>query len=384
MTGPRQPVALLIAFSPGTEKAGEAMRCRALYEALGRDGHCQVVAIRCDQRSQCKELCAVTGGQLTGATVSSWYFTHNYCDDRADQIAQELVVAGVRTVVCTGLLTHRYAIRLSRYKELCVIYDMHNIELPLRRDMLTWSREADVKFRFDSNMELLREWEGSAIGAADQVWTCSVADAMLLRQTYPEHASKEIYVVPNVVQVTAEPPYPVLAPSRITFTGHLGWYPNVLAAHCLINEIAPALRRLGCDVPIVIAGSSPRQEILEAAADSAANVRVIADPETTADLIAGSIMTVPLTIGGGTRLKVLEAFAMGAPVVSTSKGVEGLDLMPSTHYAEAEEPEEFALSIAEMLADEPGRAKMVAAAWRIVSESYSIEALRKALIDILD
>jgi len=359
------------------------MRGRALSRALGGDGHCQVVNIRCDQRSQCKAMCAVTGGHPPNAESRNWYFTHNYCDDHADRIAQELIATGVRTVICTGFLTHRYAIRLSKRKELRVIYDMHNIELPLRRDMLTWSRESDVKFSRDSNIELLREGESAAIGAADQIWTCSVTDAGLLRETYPEYAAKEIYVVSNAVEVTAEPPHPAPAPSRITFTGHLGWYPNVIAAHFLISEVAPVLRRLGCDIPIVIAGSSPQQEILRAAADSTANVHMIANPETTADLITGSVMAIPLTIGGGTRLKALEAFAMGAPVVSTSKGVEGLDLRPSTHYVEAGPPEEFARSIAELLADEQCRTEMVLAAWRIVSERYSIEALRKGLSAIL-
>lgn len=378
MTNSKQPVALLIPLSLSKEKAGGAMRCRAISEALG---HCQVIGIRCDRRSACGTICVATGGHPPSLGARN-YFTYNYCDGHADQIARELITAGVRTVICSTLLTHRYAVRLSEYAELRVIYDMHNIEFPLRREILAWSGVSDVKYPFTGD-DLIRNAENAAIGAANQIWTCSAADAQLLRETYPEHSAKEICVVPNVVEVTEEPPRPAPVPSRIAFTGHLSWYPNVIAARYLINEIAPALRGRGCDIPIVIAGSSPQDEILEAAADSVPNVHVIADPEATASLISGSVMTIPLTIGGGTRLKVLEAFALGAPVVSTAKGVEGLDLQRSVHYAEADKPEEFAASIAELLSDEQGRTEMVSAAWRIACDRYSVEALRKRLSTIL-
>ena len=64
-------------------------------------------------------------------------------------------------------------------------------------------------------------------------------------------------------------------------------------------------------------------------------------PDVRPYFAAASVMPVPLSAGGGTRLKVLEAFASGVPVVSTAKGVEGLGLVAEQHYLQAEDPDEF-------------------------------------------
>jgi glycosyltransferase involved in cell wall biosynthesis len=89
----------------------------------------------------------------------------------------------------------------------------------------------------------------------------------------------------------------------------------------------------------------------------------------------------PLTAGGGSRLKVLEAFAAGVPVLSSAKGVEGLDVTNGTHYLAAETNEGFADAAAFLLANRSLMAALRSQAFSLVSKEYSIDSLTRRLAD---
>ena len=97
------------------------------------------------------------------------------------------------------------------------------------------------------------------------------------------------------------------------------------------------------------------------------------------DVIAGSVMAVPLTVGSGSRFKILEGFALGAPVVSTAKGMEGLAASPGEHYLPAETPAEFAAAILGLVRSRRRRDALTSAAWRLVRDRYSVPALSDTL-----
>jgi glycosyltransferase involved in cell wall biosynthesis len=91
------------------------------------------------------------------------------------------------------------------------------------------------------------------------------------------------------------------------------------------------------------------------------------------------VLLVPLTLGGGSRLKILEGFALRAPVVSTAKGVEGLDVTDGVHYLRAETPAGFVDALGRVLDDERLRTRLVESAADLVRERYSVPALRACL-----
>jgi glycosyltransferase involved in cell wall biosynthesis len=97
--------------------------------------------------------------------------------------------------------------------------------------------------------------------------------------------------------------------------------------------------------------------------------------------IAGSIAcVVPLRLGGGTRLKVLQAMALGVPVVSTPKGVEGLDVDAGEHVLVGRAPGQLAANVLRLLAEPALAARLSAAAHARVCQSYSWDAI----VDSLD
>jgi len=124
------------------------------------------------------------------------------------------------------------------------------------------------------------------------------------------------------------------------------------------------------DVHLYIVGQSPHRRVLRLADDPAVTVTGYVDD--VRPYIAGAcVYVVPLRIGGGTRLKVLEAMSMGKPIVSTSLGCEGFEgLVPGRELSLADTPEEFAQRVIELLSDVSRRERLGRAARRFVEEQY--------------
>jgi glycosyltransferase involved in cell wall biosynthesis len=157
----------------------------------------------------------------------------------------------------------------------------------------------------------------------------------------------------------------------------MDYYPNLVAARTVVDEIGPALLAAGRTLPVVVCGAALREWL--APDGLSPNVHLISDPPSTAPLIAGGVLLVPLTLGGGSRLKILEGFALRAPVVSSAKGVEGLDVTAGVHYLRADTPAEFVDALGRVLDDERLRTRLVESAAQLVHDRYSLPALRSCL-----
>ena len=118
------------------------------------------------------------------------------------------------------------------------------------------------------------------------------------------------------------------APGRIVFTGAMDWYPNEDGVTHFIETILPRVRR---DVPgatLSVVGRDPSRRMREVAAASGVQVTGFVD-DVRPHIMEAEVYVVPLRVGGGTRLKIFEALAMGKAVVSTTVGAEGLRLHQS-------------------------------------------------------
>jgi len=363
-------------------RSGMDLRWQALGEALGQHAECVYREISCDRREHCRSACQLTGVPASGDSVA-WrpdgsvsFADRRFCEGYATRLAQEFAADGVSMVVCSGLETSRYVPLLAGQPGLTVVFDMHNVERALadelRRAAPSGSYYATVFS--PETISLVEAMEAAAVAAADEVWVCSPDDRALASSLYGEGA--RITVVPNVVSLSSSARPPSSA-DRIVYTGRMDYYPNMDAGLRLGYEITPLLRGRGHDVPVVIAGGYA-QEMLDGP-PLPPGVELVSSPPSTVDLITGGIMAVPLAAGGGTRFKILEAFAYGAPVVSTVKGAEGLGLVPGTHYLNAESAAEFVDAIEALLEDAGLRDRLADAAWDLVSERYSVRALAERL-----
>jgi glycosyltransferase involved in cell wall biosynthesis len=177
----------------------------------------------------------------------------------------------------------------------------------------------------------------------DAVLTCSDADA---EELGARHRLNAVAVVPNAVRL---PERPLDAPPRfdLLFVANLSYLPNVDGARWLCQAVLP---RLG-EATVALVGSSPRPEVRELAADP--RVTLAGDvPDVAPWYAAARVAAVPVRIGGGTRIKSLEAFAHRRPVVSTKLGVEGIGWANSDGpVLVADTPDAFAAACGRLLSD---------------------------------
>ncbi len=265
-----------------------------------------------------------------------------------------------------------------------LVLNTHNAEAALQAG-LSARRDADgapaliVKLLPERTAAL----EAAAVAAVDQVWACSEGDARVLRESYED--CPETVVVPNSIDVRSYGARPETSNGfSLLFPGQFMYPPNAEAALYLAREVLPPLRREFADARLVLMGRGPTRAMVEAA-ERGEGIEVTGTvPDVRPYLAAASAMPVPLFEGGGTRFKVLEAFAAGVPVVSTAKGVEGLDVVPGEHFLPAESAPEFVGQLRVLrLEDQRGR-ELAAQAHELVSERYSWDAAGRTVAAALE
>ena len=244
----------------------------------------------------------------------------------------------------------------------------HNVEY------MIWKRLHEVEKRPWRRALLALEWrkmqqyEAKACARADLTVAVSEADRALLADNAPGADIRAIGT--GVDTAYFHPNGAVETPATLVFTGSMDWYPNEDAILYFIAEILPQLRREVPGLSLAVVGRDPSDRLRAACA--AAGVHVTGTVADVRPYVAeAAVYVVPLRIGGGTRLKIFEALAMGKAVVSTGVGAEGLPIVPGQHFLQAETPADFAQAVIGLLKDTGRRHSLGAAGRRLVEEQYS-------------
>lgn len=252
----------------------------------------------------------------------------------------------------------------------------HNIET------LIWQRYAalerhPLKRRYIAEQaRKFERFERHVLRSADRVVTVSGPDADLARR----FGAQEPAVVDNGVDIARfEYRRPAGDANTVLFLGSLDWRPNQDAVGWLLESIWPEIRRQRPAATLSIVGRRPPRWLVDRSRE-ADGVRLATDvPDVRPYLGAAAALIVPLRVGGGSRLKILEALAAGVPVVSTRVGAEGLHLVPGEHALLAEEPGALATAALRLLADEPLRKQLAAAGRQLVEARYDWDRLAERL-----
>lgn len=229
-------------------------------------------------------------------------------------------------------------------------------------DRLLWSDPAGYR-------RLLR-YEIRAAEACDQVHVMSATDGEILGR-YLHDGESRLRVVDNGVDCARFEPRPAgeAATWDVLFVGSFGHSPNRDAIEWLLAEIWPRLRRLRPRVRLAIVGAHPPPEVT--ARHGRDGVEVFGTVPDTALFYRGSrVLLAPIRAGSGTRLKLLEAFASGLPVVGTRLAAEGLAVRHGEHLLCAESAVDLAQSTARLLADPELCLSLGGAARRLAEERY--------------
>ncbi len=267
-------------------------------------------------------------------------------------------------VVVEQLWLHRY-IATARAAGAFVVLDAHNVESSVYEQIASAAsgEHRDLDRLMASRTAAI---ECRAIAAVDQVWACSSGD-----QRWFADRGADAWLVPNVVD-TACPPRRGPAPEPLlAFMGSFAYPPNQRAAAMLVDEVLPAVARRIAGASLALVGHSPPAWLREQAACRSDIEVTGAVPSVRPWLERALALVVPLREGGGTRFKILEAMAAGVPVVSTPKGIEGLELVPGRDVLVGDMPADLARLAAELWDDPAGSARLAARAREVVETHYS-------------
>jgi glycosyltransferase involved in cell wall biosynthesis len=270
-----------------------------------------------------------------------------------------------------------YLDTLTGHDDACRVLIAHNV------DTLIWQRYHETargllrRFYIRQQWRKFERFERRCFRAATWVVAVSEDDARLVREQF---GMPRVDVVDNGIDracfaaVQGE-----RDPRRILFLGALDWRPNLDAVGRLLVRIFPAVLAQEPAARLLLVGRNPPPALVQRVAETP-RVELYADvPDVRPYLGTSGVMTVPLRIGGGSRLKILEALACGLPVVSSRVGMEGLCLLPGEDLVIADSDEEMAQALVDCLRRPVLAQQMAERARSFVLQRYDWDVLADKL-----
>jgi sugar transferase (PEP-CTERM/EpsH1 system associated) len=263
-----------------------------------------------------------------------------------------------------------------------VVIDQHNIEYELLQR--TYQREKSLARKWYNWWEsrCLKPVELERCRKAQGILVTSEREALLLKSLLPGGV---VAVVPNGVDTEAfqvSDPQQLL-PDSVIFTGTMDYYPNIDGVLYFAHKCWPLIRSKVPTATWQIVGRNPPAEVQDLA--KLAGVSVTGSvSDVKPYLAAATVAIAPLLIGSGTRLKILEALAMGKAMVSTSQGAEGLAVTSGEHLIVADQPEVFAQSVVDLLQNAEQRTALASAGRVLAETEYSWKRCGDDLIHALE
>jgi glycosyltransferase involved in cell wall biosynthesis len=230
----------------------------------------------------------------------------------------------------------------------------HNVESVIWQRYHETETNALKRWYMGKQWRKFQHFERQTLAGADLTIAVSAVDAERFRR---DLGVRNVGVVDNGVDTTRfHPGREPREPRTLLFLGSLEWRPNLDGVAQLLDAVFPAVRREEPDARLLLVGRNPPASLRSAVA-SHAGVELHANVVDVRPFLSrSSLMVVPLRIGGGSRLKILEALATATPVVSTRIGAEGLHLEAGRHLVVVDEIEQMAGAIVQSLRD-PGTAR---------------------------
>jgi len=305
----------------------------------------------------------------------------------ADRLAAWLCERDYDVIQIEGIEMARYGLLAQRLAPSArVIFDDHNAEWLLQRR--TYEAERELKgWSIGAIYSLIQTWkltrfERTICRAVDHVLAVSQADAAAIHALDPQLS---ITVVTNGIDTTFYRPGSVIpieygAPALI-FSGTMDFRPNVDAVLWFAANVLPKIRATQPSAEFVVVGQRPHARL--AALRGQPGIRITGVVEDARPYIAGAtVCVVPLRMGGGTRLKVLEALALGVPIVSTSLGIDGFEIVHGREAIVADDPGQFAAEALRTIEDTDRRQTLIENGRRFVEANYDWKVIVPRLAEV--
>jgi glycosyltransferase involved in cell wall biosynthesis len=255
------------------------------------------------------------------------------------------------------------------------ILDEHNIEYDNFYGWWKTSQKPIRKAHYYREFKKSYHEEISACRKMDAIFVVSERDKMILNKEVP---SKPKILIPNGVDTSYfRSNGENIEPYSMVFTGMMGYYPNYDGILYFLDEIFPLIIKRIPEAKIYIVGNRPPKILQDRSAD---NVIVTGFVDDVRPYVwRSSVYVVPLRMGGGTRLKVLEALAMKKPVITTSIGCEGIDVKDGESVIIEDSPEQFAERTIELLNNLAMRKALSLNGYELIRATYDWEIITQKM-----
>jgi glycosyltransferase involved in cell wall biosynthesis len=249
----------------------------------------------------------------------------------------------------------------------------HNVETTIWDRHLENAHSAPARAFFRIQRNRMARYEGEACRQSAHVVAVSGQDAQRFRTMFQIERVSEVPTGVDVPSFTPPKGQNIEHKADLVFVGSMDWLPNIDGCNYFVRDILPLIRQKRPDCTLGIVGRSPGSGILEMAR---ADPKILVSgtvPDIRPYFWGSSVSIVPLRIGGGTRLKIFEAMAAKAPIVSTTIGAEGLPVGHGQNLFIADTPESFAKHCLELLDSEATRQHIAQNAFEMVASRFSWE-----------
>lgn len=255
----------------------------------------------------------------------------------------------------------------------CILFQ-HNVESILWKRMLTAETNPFRKLVYGYEALRMSQYERRALLRFHHILAVSEQDRQQMLKMQP---NSKITVIPTGVDVHNNSPAPPSSarPPRIVFCGSMDWEPNIDAVEYFSAQIWPQVLSEFPNAIFQIVGRNPFPTIKRLASKSIEVTGTV--PSVTEYLANATVVVVPLRIGGGTRLKIYEAMALGKALVSTSIGAEGLTFQNGRDLLLADDASSFTQAILMLLRDAEIRGKFEQAARQLAVQHDWSEVVRQ-------
>lgn len=253
------------------------------------------------------------------------------------------------------------------------VLSAHNVEAQI------WERYYQAETNLPKKIYIYIQWqkllryEAKAAQEYTKVMTVSEPDRDIFIKHYD---CKRVTVVPNGVDEQYFTPLKAgIKPCSMVFTGSMDWRPNQDGVRYFIEEIFPLIKRQIPAATFTVVGRKPPQWLMDLAQRSEGVTVTGTVDDVRPYIVESALYVVPLRVGGGSRLKILEAMAMAKVVLSTTVGAEGLDVEDGKQILLRDTPQDFADAACKVLTNADSYADYGLAGRSLILESYTWDAI---------
>jgi glycosyltransferase involved in cell wall biosynthesis len=296
------------------------------------------------------------------------YIAERFVSDRFKQMLQNLLVENSFDIIqLEGLYMSPYIEYIRKFSKAPIVLRAHNVEFKIWERLANASPNLLKKLYLRSMAKNLRSFEQDRFSKVNGILFFTEEDARLGEAL---NLTKPHVVIPSGIVIPEWPTETNAQQNTVGFIGNMEWLPNQDAVRWFVEAIFPLIKKQIPNVRFLLAGKNIPGSLLSGL--NSEGVEIVGQVENAQAFIQSlSAFVVPLRAGGGMRLKILEAMASGAAIVSTPIGAEGIEGVRNQHFKIEEKPVAFAEAVIQVLNSDTYQAQLGAAAYKNAQLNYA-------------